>query len=575
MSSLFLYVLAVLMFTSVCVAAPSHPGAALHGTDALGRMLPEASEVGPLRDNRSVGIFYFLWLNLDQVYDASRILHADPQARDTNASPPWGPWNAFHFWGEPLYGYYRSDDPWILRRHAMLLADAGVDFLVFDTTNAVIYQEAFMKLCAVFDEQRRQGTRVPQLSFMVNTRAGDTAQAIYEALYKPGLYPDLWFHWKGKPLMICDPEEASGEVRDFFTLRKAHWPFELVNTHNAWHWEATYPQAYSYDEDPDTPEQVNVSVGQNLHQEDGRVEMMSTGHARGRSFHQGRMDDRPSAYQYGFNFEEQWRRALELDPEVVFITGWNEWIAMQLNQHPGPPIFCDQYNLEFSRDAEMMKGGYGDNYYMQMTANIRRFKGMLQSPTPQAGVTIDITGPLAQWEAVTGTYPAHRLATLPRNHPGCGAYHYAVDTGRNDFISLKVTHDAEHVYFFAETRDETSPYTDENWMWLLIDVKGDGQPDWEGFTYLVNRRPNSAQETSLEISVGGWEWRPVGPIAYRVEGAQMHLAVPKALLRIQGEHFALEFKWVDNTRQPGDIMDLYINGDTAPLGRFRFRYEVQ
>ncbi len=575
MPFLFLYVLAALMFTSLCVAAPSHPDAALHGADALGRTLPEASEVGPLRDNRYVGIFYFLWLNLDQVYDATRILHADPQARDTNASPPWGPWNAFHFWGEPLYGYYRSDDPWVLRRHAMLLADAGVDFLVFDTTNAVIYQDAFMKLCEVFDEQRRHGTRTPQLSFMVNTHAGDTAQAVYEALYKPGRYPDLWFHWKGKPLMLCDPEAASEEVREFFTLRKAHWPFELVNTHNAWHWEATYPQVYSYDEDPDSPEQVNVSVGQNLHQEDGRVEMMSTGHARGRSFHQGRMDDRPAAYKYGFNFEEQWQRAFELDPEVVFITGWNEWIAMQLNQHPGPPIFCDQYNLEFSRDAEMMKGGYGDNYYMQMAANIRRFKGMAQPTGAQSGGAIHIAGPFEQWKTVANTYPAHGLATLPRDHPGCGDHHYVVDTGRNDFVSLKVTHDAENVYFLAVTRDDISPYTDENWMWLLIDVKGDAQPDWEGFTYLVNRRPSSAHETSLEISVGGWEWRPGGPIAYRVEGTQMHLAVPKALLRIQAERFALEFKWVDNTRQPGDIMDLYINGDTAPSGRFRYRYEAR
>jgi len=126
---------------------------------------------------------------------------------------------------------------------------------------------------------------------------------------------------------------------------------------------------------------VPARVGQNLHQDTGRVEMMSTGRARGRSFHDGRVDDRPQAYKYGLNFEEQWRRALELDPEVVFITGWNEWIAMQLNKTEGPAIFCDQFNLEFSRDVEMMKGGYGDNYYMQMAGNIRRFKGI---PSPSS-----------------------------------------------------------------------------------------------------------------------------------------------------------------------------------------------
>ena len=65
-----------------------------------------------------------------------------------------------------------------------------------------------------------------------------------EDLYKKGLYQDLWFRWQGKPLMICDPADADDEIKAFLTLRKAHWPFEIVNTPYAWHWEATYPQPY-------------------------------------------------------------------------------------------------------------------------------------------------------------------------------------------------------------------------------------------------------------------------------------------------------------------------------------------
>ncbi len=34
----------------------------------------------------------------------------------------------------------------------------------------------------------------------------------------------------------------------------------------------------------------------------------------------------------------------------------------------------------------------------------------------------------------------------------------------------------------------------------------------------------------------------------------------------------LEFKWNDNMQENGDIMDFYINGDTAPGGRFNFVY---
>ncbi len=113
--------------------------------------------------------------------------------------------------------------------------------------------------------------------------------------------------------------------------------------------------------------------------------------------------------------EEQWQRAFELDPEVVFITGWNEWIAMQLNKKQGPAVFCDQFDVEFSRDVEMMKGGYGDNYYMQMAANIRRFKGMTGPSKASPSKSIEISSSFAQWQDVLPAYRDHVLDTLARD----------------------------------------------------------------------------------------------------------------------------------------------------------------
>ena len=55
----------------------------------------------------------------------------------------------------------------------------------------------------------------------------------------------------------------------------------------------------------------------------------------------------------------------------------------------------------------------------------------------------------------------------------------------------------------------------------------------------------------------------------------MYISVPKKLLGIQGKSFAIEFKWIDNTQKPGDILDLYINGDSAPDGRYRYRYDTK
>jgi len=36
--------------------------------------------------------------------------------------------------------------------------------------------------------------------------------------------------------------------------------------------------------------------------------------------------------------------------------------------------------------------------------------------------------------------------------------------------------------------------------------------------------------------------------------------------------FDLSFKWADSILKPGDIMDFYLSGDVAPLGRFVWRW---
>ncbi|MEL7586212.1 MAG: hypothetical protein AAGU19_05820 [Prolixibacteraceae bacterium] len=37
----------------------------------------------------------------------------------------------------------------------------------------------------------------------------------------------------------------------------------------------------------------------------------------------------------------------------------------------------------------------------------------------------------------------------------------------------------------------------------------------------------------------------------------------------------IEFKWNDNMQENGNIMDFYVNGDTAPGGRFNFVYTAR
>ncbi|MCX7007679.1 MAG: hypothetical protein NTY53_10610 [Kiritimatiellaeota bacterium] len=301
---------------------------------------------------------------------------------------------------------------------------------------------------------------------MVNTQAGATARKIFEALYKPGLHRDLWFQWQGKPLLICDPKEADPELKAFFTLRTAHWPFTLVNTKDAWHWEATYPQPYGFTTDPQKPEQVNVSVAQNLRASDGKVTNMSDGNARGRGFHDGKQDASRAALDRGANCEEQWRRALQLDPPFVMVTGWNEWIAGRFG-HNGKLTFVDQYNEEFSRDIEPMKGGHGDNYYYQLVANIRRYKGARLLP-PVVSQPIAVDGRFDDWAKVQPEFRDAPGDTLPRLANGIGlSGSYTNLTGRNDIVAAKVSADTANICFYVRTAAKCTlssrPWRREEW----------------------------------------------------------------------------------------------------------------
>ncbi|MCW5553635.1 MAG: hypothetical protein KIS67_15925 [Verrucomicrobiae bacterium] len=182
----------------------------LVATDALGRAVPSYPEVPAPRADRTVGIFYFLWLGehiRGGPFDVTKILADDPQAMQKPDSPLWGPLHAPHHWGESLFGYYLTNDEAVLRKHAQMLSDAGVDVVIFDVTNQITYRDWYRVLLRVWADMRRLGNRTPQVAFL--TPFWSPSKVVHELwrdLYQPELHPELWFRWAGKPLILADPE---------------------------------------------------------------------------------------------------------------------------------------------------------------------------------------------------------------------------------------------------------------------------------------------------------------------------------------------------------------------------------
>ena len=125
---------------------------------------------------------------------------------------------------------------------------------------------------------------------------------------------------------------------------------------------------------------------------------------------------------YGIYFQERWDDALKANPQFLYINDWNEWTAGKYQPDGGgtfpwlgrnnPFYFVDQYNSEFNRTVSPMKGGYTDNYYMQMAQNIRRYKGIRPIPELKGYSKIKTDGNFDDWNSVETEYPGTPKAIL-------------------------------------------------------------------------------------------------------------------------------------------------------------------
>ena len=146
--------------------------------DGLGRTLSDAARVGVKRPGKFVGCFYWLWYEIWQHSPArniTKIMEAHPEARNDFNHPAWGE-DSHHgtpyYWNEPLYGYYQNLDEYVVRKHAEMIADAGVDVIIFDCTNGTdTWDSAYEALFKVFDEDTRIFAVFRTDFFLENVRA--------------------------------------------------------------------------------------------------------------------------------------------------------------------------------------------------------------------------------------------------------------------------------------------------------------------------------------------------------------------------------------------------------------------
>ena len=569
-------------------------------TDGLSRKLPEASEAGKPKQDKFIAIFYWTWHQGDddttyKVKNISEIIRKYPEAMKDYHHPAWGTKQpGFFFWEQPLLGYYKTTDPWVLRKHAEMLADAKVDAVFFDCTNgSITWEKSYTALMITWDKAQKDGVNVPKIAYMLPFGASSNAlvslRQLYRDVYKPGIYKNLWFIWKGKPCIMGYPDKLTNsdedkEIAAFFTFRPGQPDYVNGPKRNdQWGWLENYPQHGYVKDENGKFEQLTVGVAQNASPStNGHCSAFNLPGSYGRSFSQRKgFDPRVDGYLYGWNFQEQWDRAFEVEPELVFITGWNEYIAGQWLPKDGwtgdPFSFVDQFDWGHSRDIEPNKGwgDKGDVYYMQLINNVRKFKGMNSQEKASAPKTIKI-GKATGWADVAPDYKHYKGNTMQRDHRGRYDQYYTNKTGRNDITDAKVARDDKNIYFYVETADKLTPSKDRNWMMLFIDIDRNKATGWNGYDFIINRISPNSKKVIIEKNLGGrWDWETIGESKYSVTNNKLEIEIAKQLLNIAGNDIDMEFKWNDNMQETGNIMDFYVNGDTAPGGRFNFVYSTK
>jgi hypothetical protein len=305
----FAFLITVVLFASTRASAGDRGYRDIYpdtwvAADALGRTMPDISVAGPVKNDqrRVVGIFYITWhsdplANLKSPYtaDVTKVLAGDPNARLDAKHPLWTE-GAYH-WGEPEMGYFLSRDEYVIRKDMSMLADAGVDVLVMDVTNAVRYWDEWETVFSVMTRMKTEGSKVPEFCFWAfNGPVITVVQDLYDKIYKAEKFKDLWFYWDDRPLLLYnatpnidangkgmkhpnphydsaartdtnhphygDPDyteefygDYSKEVKSFFTLRNMWWGYykwagyRFIGTEDNW--------SFGYDLDNDKVKAMN------------------------------------------------------------------------------------------------------------------------------------------------------------------------------------------------------------------------------------------------------------------------------------------------------------------------------
>ncbi|MHB8963457.1 MAG: glycoside hydrolase family 71/99 protein [Saccharofermentanales bacterium] len=317
------------------------------GLSVIGSSQPASSNADGQKEyyTSKIGMWYTVWWQNKE--------ESTPVQFRTYASH-WEEWSRL----EPVRGYYSSGDPAIIKEHLSLFHQYGIDYLIIDDTNGHLNDNGSIayNITQLFKTAKEMGAdKVPQLAIALGGSLSNSegTDQIRSRNLEAGMilknyidiYPELYFEWKGKPLLVSyGLTKFFNWTSDLFAVRYATGSF--------------YEAFFSEEGVPDTGFWGWVFSGQSDNDE---VYGVIPG------FNKGKIPaSTPGAYwsqikrEQGEHYMDMWLEAIKADRETIVITSWNDYAEEPAIEaaRPRPDAMIDEaakrlgspYDIRHERD---------------------------------------------------------------------------------------------------------------------------------------------------------------------------------------------------------------------------------
>ena len=248
---------------------------------------------------------------------------------EDTASHDWGPikeWNGpFH----PLLGEYKTSDPEIVRQHLRWLRRAGVDVVFYDVCRVqpeltlldLPKQKTLQLIVGELSRQDRETRQLKLVLWLEKWNANPTAEQyrfgldyIREHLAQSAFY----FRLDGKPLVVTYLNGASPEID---ALDREYAPFLTIRR------LSPYPnvKGWRYFGPAGDAECMTVNPGADGFMEEAFIAKYVNKQAIDDEAYRKRGQAAVEQRAGGRTFEDQLLKARQVDPQIIFISGWNDW----------------------------------------------------------------------------------------------------------------------------------------------------------------------------------------------------------------------------------------------------------